>query len=296
MLTGKEFELLSLMARETQPLTQRKMAEQVGCSLGSVNRLLKALTEQGYFDGGRITAAGLEALEPYRVRRAIFLAAGFDPKLVPVTLNTPKPLVRVGGVRMIDTLLDAVAQAEIPEVVIVRGYLGEQFDQLKYKYPQIRFVENPLFNEHNNISSAMCVRFLLGNAYVLDADLVLKNPRLIRKYEYETNLLGIPVDRTDDWCVTTDRNGFAAEVHMGGVNGYREVGIFYLSGEDGARLAQDLSDVYCSPGGKKRYWEQTMLTYKREHYQVAVRSCTPQDVFEIGTFAELKQADTAYDI
>lgn len=88
--------------------------------------------------------------------------------------------------------------------MIVRGYLGEQFDQLLYKYPNIRFVENPVYNEANNISSAVCVRYLLQNAYVLEADLFLRNKHLIRKYEYETNILGIPVDRTDDWCLMTD--------------------------------------------------------------------------------------------
>lgn len=296
MLTNKEFEMLAMLAQAKEPMSQRKMAEKLDCSLGSVNRLLKALTDRKLFAGKKITEAGLQELEPYRVKRAVFLAAGFDSQMVPVTLNTPKPLIRVNGVRMIDTLLDAVAAAEIPEVVIVRGYLGEQFDQLKYKYSHIQFVENPLFNECNNISSAMCVRFLLENAYVLDADLVLRNPELIRKYEYETNLLGIPVDRTDDWCVTEDKSGFVKSVTMGGVDGFREVGIFYLSQEDGAKMAQDLNDVYCSPGGKKRYWEQTPLIYKKEHYRVAVRRCSAQDVYEVRTFAELRQIDRAYGL
>lgn len=293
-MTKKEFELLALLAQTKVPLSQRSMAARIGCSLGSVNKLLKTLTSQNYCDGKRITSAGLEALEPYRVKRAIFIAAGFDSQLLPITLNTPKPLIRVRGTRMIDTLLDAVVAAEIPEIILVRGYLGEQFDQLRYKYPMIRFVENPLFNECNNISSAMCVRFQFQNAYVLDADLVLKNPGLIRKYEFESNLLGVPAERTDDWCVQTDKNGYVENVAMGGVNGYREVGIFYWTGDDGARLAQDLNDVYCSPGGKKRFWEQTPLNYKKSDYRVAVRPCSAEDIYEIKTFAELKRIDSAY--
>ena len=70
------------------------------------------------------------------MKRAVFVAAGFGSRMVPITLNTPKPLVRVNGTRIIDTLLDAVVEAGIPEIVIVRGYLGEQFDQLLYKYPE----------------------------------------------------------------------------------------------------------------------------------------------------------------
>ena len=82
-----------------------------------------------------VTLKGYEVLEPYRVKKAIFLAAGFGSRMVPITLNTPKPLVLVHGKRIIETLLDAVVEAGIEDITIVRGYLGEQFDVLLHKYP-----------------------------------------------------------------------------------------------------------------------------------------------------------------
>ena len=60
-----------------------------------------------------ITEKGIKALEPYRVRKAIILAAGFGQRLAPVSLQTPKPLVEVNGVRIIDTLLDALWPLEL---------------------------------------------------------------------------------------------------------------------------------------------------------------------------------------
>ena len=182
-LRRKEFDILTCLERSGSGRSQREIAEATGMSVGSVNRVLNTLTEQGYLSDNTVTEAGFAALEPYRVKRAVFIAAGFGARLVPITLNTPKPLVRVKGVRMIDTLLDAVVAAGIEEIIIVRGYLGEQFDQLKYKYPQIQFLENPLYNEANNISSAMIARYLMQNAYVFEADLVLYNPALITKYQ-----------------------------------------------------------------------------------------------------------------
>lgn len=215
-------------------------------------------------------------------------------RLVPITFNTPKPLVRVNGVRMIDTLLDAVVAAEIPEVVVVRGYLGEQFDQLLYKYPQIRFVENPIYNEANNISSAMCVRYLFQNAYVLESDLILRNPGLIRKYEYSSNFLGIPVEVTDDWCFHTDPSGIITAQGVGGRDCYQMVGISYWDSEAGAKLANDLNEVYTSPGGKERYWEQVAMLYKKDNYRVEIRECSLEDVVEVDTFNELKKIDKLY--
>ena len=44
----------------------------------------------------------------YKVERAIIMAAGFGSRMSPLTLETPKPLVKVNGVRMIDTVIDAL--------------------------------------------------------------------------------------------------------------------------------------------------------------------------------------------
>ena len=294
-MTKREFDILSLMIESTGGLSQREIAEKLSLSVGSINKSVKELTEKKYIENGKITEKGKESLEPYRVKRAIFLAAGFGSRMVPITFNTPKPLVRVNGTRMIDTLLDAVVEAGIEDIVIVRGYLGEQFDQLLYKYPTIKFVENPIYNEANNISSAVCVRYLFQNAYVLEADLVLSNPKLIKKYQYSSNILGIPVDVTNDWCLYTDNKGNVIEECVGGKNCYQMVGISYWNSEAGAMLANDLHEVYTSPGGKERYWEQTAFVYKKENYKVAVRPCNKDDIVEIDSFNELKKIDPLYD-
>ena len=252
-----------------------------------------ALEALGYAQNGILTPQGLAALEPYRVRRAVFIAAGFGSRMAPVTLRTPKPLVRVHGKRIIDTLLDAVVAADIPEIVIVRGYLSEQFDALKDKYPRVQFVENPLFNEANNISSALRVRDLLRGAYVFEADLVLSNPALVRKYEFETNFLAIPMERSDDWCFRTE-NGVIRELKIGGMHCDQEVGISYWSEDDGAKLEQDLPAAFDMPGGHELYWEQVPLKVFRDHYQVAVRPCTQRDILEIDTYNELKAFDSSY--
>jgi CTP:phosphocholine cytidylyltransferase-like protein len=290
----KDFDVLVLLEQSNEALTQRKIASILGYSVGAVNKIVKSLTDDGLMADGRITPAGVEALEPYRVKRAVFLAAGFGSRMVPLTFNTPKPLVRVHGTRMIDTLLDAVVAAGIPEIVIVRGYLGEQFDQLLYKYPMIKFMENPMYNEANNISSAMVARYLFQNSYILEADLVLSNPKLIRKYEYSSNFLGIPVETSDDWCFYTDKNGYIVEQCVGGRNCHQMVGISFWNAASGAKLANDLEEVYRSPGGKERYWEQVALLYKKENYQVAIRECKAEDIVEIDSYSELKRIDPLY--
>ena len=293
ILTRKQFDVLVFLERNKEKVNQRDIAEGTGMSLGSVNRTLSALVEQGLVNGYTVTEAGYSALEPYRVKRAVFIAAGFGHRLVPITLNTPKPLVRVNGTRMIDTLLDAVNAAGIEEIYVVRGYLGEQFDQLLCKYPMIQFIENPLYNEANNISSALLARNLLQNAYVMEADLVLYNPKLISKYQYTSNYLGVPVKTTDDWCFET-KNRIITKLKVGGTNCHHVYGISYWNAADGAKLQEDIKTVYEMPGGKERYWDQVALEYCLDHYRVEVRECTFDDIIEIDTFADLKKLDRTY--
>ena len=206
-------------------------------------------------------------------------------------------MVRVHGIRIIDRLIDACLAADIQDIYIVRGYLGETFDQLLYKYPMIKFIENPMYNEANNISSALVARYLIPNAYVLEADMLLSNPAVIKKYHYNSNYLGIKKPFSDDWVVRA-KNGIIYEetVSAEGDDVYQMVGFSYWDEKDGYRLIQDIQDVFQSPGGKDRYWEQVPLVFRKDHYQVEVRECKEEDIVEIDTFNELKTIDKTYDV
>lgn len=294
-LNRKQFEVLDVLAESGRAMTQRQLGELTPHSLGTINRLIKELTELGYVENGRITPEGMEALEPYRVKRAIFIAAGFGSRLVPITLNTPKPLVRVNGSRIIDGLIDACLAVGINEIYVIRGYLAEQFDQLLYKYPMIKFLENPAYNEANNISSAMCARYLLCNAYVFEADLLISKPSIIKKYHYTSNYLGIKKERSDDWCFTV-KDGVISDIKIGGLDCYQVVGISYWDEVAGKKLANHLKLAYEMPGGKERFWDLVPLNIFRDEYRVEVRECDEADIMEIDTFKELKAVDKTYDI
>lgn len=293
-LTKNQFETLVAIEKNQASMTQRELGDKLTLSLGTVNKTMNELKGMGLINSkGALEPDGIAALEPYRVKRAIIIAAGFGSRLVPITLNTPKPLVRVKGVRIIDTLLDQIQEAGIKEIHLVRGYLGEQFDQLNYKYPGIIFHDNPLYNEANNISSAFFVRNLLENAYVCEADLLCHTPGLITKYQYHTNYLAFPTNETDDWCFY-EKNGIITRMSIGGEDCYQMVGISYWDEKDGKEMAGSIAKVFAMPGGKERYWDQVALEFCLKDYQIAIRPCKKGDIVEIDTFNELKAIDPAY--
>ncbi|MBH8610908.1 N-acetylmuramate alpha-1-phosphate uridylyltransferase MurU [Pseudomonas mohnii] len=60
--------------------------------------------------------------------KAMILAAGKGERMRPLTLTTPKPLVRAGGVPLIEYHLRALAAAGFDEIVINHAWLGQQIE------------------------------------------------------------------------------------------------------------------------------------------------------------------------
>ena len=60
--------------------------------------------------------------------RAILLAAGMGTRLRPLTLETPKPLIKVNGESIIERQIKCLKEIGIDEIIVVTGYLHEKFD------------------------------------------------------------------------------------------------------------------------------------------------------------------------
>ena len=61
------------------------------------------------------------------IRRAMIFAAGRGERMRPLSDATPKPLLRVGGKRLIEHHLEKLAAAGVSEIVINTSHLAEQF-------------------------------------------------------------------------------------------------------------------------------------------------------------------------
>lgn len=110
-LTRYGFDFLVLLdALGKGKYTQKQIANRLSVSVGAVNKFIKDFSELGLIacdPAGElyITEKGLKTLSPYRVKRAIVLAAGFSERLAPISLECPKPLVEINGVRLMSRCL-----------------------------------------------------------------------------------------------------------------------------------------------------------------------------------------------
>ncbi|WP_260962148.1 N-acetylmuramate alpha-1-phosphate uridylyltransferase MurU [Pseudomonas citri] len=60
--------------------------------------------------------------------KAMILAAGKGERMRPLTLTTPKPLIRVAGIPLIEYHLRALARTGFTEIVINHAWLGQQIE------------------------------------------------------------------------------------------------------------------------------------------------------------------------
>ncbi len=142
-------------------------------------------------------------------------------RLRPLTLNTPKCLLKVGERSLLQRSLDALIHNGINEFVIVTGYLHEMIENfVAEKYGNsidVKFIHNTIFDSTNNIYSLWLARpeaddedFLL-----LDSDL-LYDPQIIQMViacEKENILTLIKHDLgEEEMKVVTDTNGEIKEI------------------------------------------------------------------------------------
>ena len=292
-----EFELMTFIEKNGEAVyPMRTLSDSLKISGTAIAKCLENLVSDGLIekenDELRITEKGLEALKPYRVKKAVVMAAGFGSRMMPATADRPKPLVTVNGVRILDTLLDAIVAVGIEDISIVRGYKKEKFDEIVEKYPFIKFIDNDRYDKENNISSAILALDEIDDCYLCEADLYITNPEIITKYQYASNILGSYSLETDDWSFQLDNNGHIINYQKGNTFCWNYYGISYWTKEDSAQLRRDWAELYET--NKDVFWEEVPLILRKENYGVEIRQCKKSDIMEIDNYYELAQLDPTY--
>lgn len=294
-----KYELLTFIEKNgCRDYSMRFLSDSIGVSNATLQNELELSIKDGLINKKNkqlsLLPKGYEMLKPYRVKKAVIMAAGFGSRMMPATKDRPKPMVTVQGIRIIDTLLDALVNIGITDITIVRGYRKEKFNELLLKYPFIKFVDNDIYDQTNNISSVVAAINEIDNCYLCEADLFISNPEIITKYQYCSNILGSYSLETDDWSFK-QINGHISDYQKGNTYCYNYYGISYWTADDSTKLRADFRDVYENEeSGKDYFWEFIPLVLRKEKYNVEIRPCNKSDIMEIDNYYELVQLDSSY--
>ena len=231
----------------------------------------------------------------HKVKHAIIMAAGIGNRMQPVTLKTPKPLVRVNGTRMIDTVIGGLHANGITEIYVVTGYFKEQFACLEKENKGIKLIENPYFDVSNNISSLYAARDYIEDAIILDGDLIIQNADILSPDFDRSGYNAVwTKEYTPEWLLTVKDGIVTGCSRNGGSGGWQLFSISRWSAQDGRRLKRHLELEFEEKKNRQIYWDDVALFCHPEEYKLGIRQMEHGDVLEIDSMEELIRADKSY--
>ena len=160
-----------------------------------------------------------------KIQRAIIIAVGEGKRLRPVTLEMPKPMIPVNGKRIIDIGIEALRLNGVRDIYIVVGYKKELFYEVYGGMSDIHLIDNPDYMKGNNITSIYYARQYLPGAFVLEGDIIIRNPQIFNVDVKRSGYMASWKNPATEWVVDV-RDKRILNYDMEGIReGYQLFGI-----------------------------------------------------------------------
>lgn len=222
--------------------------------------------------------------------RAILLAAGMGTRLRPLTLNTPKSLVKVNGIPMAERQIEFLRQVGIKDIIVVTGYLHESFDYLKEKYG-VKLIYNDKYDIYNNIYTMYLVKDYLPGAYVIDADIYLNKNFLLENPETSLYFSAKKKNFENEWMLRFTEDLKVQDIEVGTKEeDYILSGVSFWSKRDGELIVEKLNQVIEHGDFNSLYWDDIVKDNIKD-LQVYIHKISSEDVFEVDSLKDLKNVE-----
>lgn len=230
--------------------------------------------------------------------RAILMAAGMGTRLRPLTETTPKSLIEVNGMSLLERQIINLKEIGINEIIVLTGYLHEKFDDIVKKYNLTKVV-NDKYDIYNNIYTMYLVRQYLDDAFVIDADnyitrnfLPKNKPNTSVYYSAcKENIIG-------EWILKYDESGRVLGVDIGQEGdqpSYIMSGASYWTEKDGELIAKKVEEAVEKDGLLDIYWDNIAVDNFKD-MNVYIEKIESNDIFEIDTLEDLEYLKTKLNL
>ncbi|WP_113886048.1 sugar phosphate nucleotidyltransferase [Clostridium butyricum] len=221
--------------------------------------------------------------------RAILMAAGMGTRLRPLTENTPKSLIEVNGMPLLERQIINLREIGVEEIIVLTGYLHEKFDDIVKKYNLIKVV-NDKYDVYNNIYTMYLVRDYLKDAFVIDADNYITR-NFLPKVQPKTSAYysACKENITGEWILKYTETGRIYDVEIAPKNSkanYIMSGASYWTEKDGKIISEKVKKAVEEDKLFDIYWDNIAVE-NYDNMNVYIEKINSDDIFEIDTLEDL---------
>ena len=221
--------------------------------------------------------------------RAIILAAGLGTRLRPMTDNTPKALIKVKDKPLVEYQIEYLKEKGIDEIIVVVGYLCEQFDYLKEKYG-VKLVFNEKYAEYNNFYSLYLVKDYLADSYVIDADNYLFKNMFRSDINRSTYFSVYREDCENEWFLIYGDDYKVKDIIVDSKAGRILSGVSFWDKETAEKINKFIDFAYDSNEFMDLYWDN-MVKDNISELDVYVEELEVNSIYEIDSVKDYNKLE-----
>lgn len=284
-MNKQDYDIMNILLSEPF-INQRILSESSGYSLGAVNRSIKKLCSEGFFDEEMTpTKKAIQQIEMKKPKNAIIVAAGYGMRMVPINTEVPKGLLEIQGEPLIERLIKQLHEADINEIYVVVGYMKEKYEYLIDVYG-VKLVVNMEYSKKNNLSSLSKVLTHLSNSYIVPCDIWCSRNPFHRKEFYSWYLVSEEVNNESSVRVNRKAELVSVSSQSGG---NAMIGICYLLEEQAQVVRERIKEMSNSPQYDKCFWEEALM--EKGKMCVWAKVAHVNEIVEINTYEQLRDFD-----
>ena len=311
-MNAYESEIMNILYKEPF-INQRILAETTGHSVGSVNKSLRQLAQDGYLDNNmQLTDKARKEILAKAPRNAIILAAGFGMRMVPINTSTPKALLEVNGEILIERTIRQLHEVGITNITVVVGFMKESFEYLIDEFG-VDLAVNSEYSRRNNLHSLAYVAGRIDNSYIIPCDIWCAVNPYSRTEPYSWYMVSDRMD--EDSTVRVNRKRELVTISEKEA-GNAMIGIAYLTGREATIVRENLRKMDTDEDYDDEFWERALYgggsavqvpggsgaqaspdfsgkpRFQRDRMILQAKTVSASDFVEINTYEQLRELDS----
>ena len=196
----------------------------------------------------------------------VILAAGLGNRLRPLTNITPKPLLKINGKPIIETIIEGFSHIVVDEIFVITGHLHEEFNYLEFKYKNLRILHNKYYRSTNNMYSLH--QYMLLNkkkdVFICEGDVFFHPNFFIKQHPFRSVYYAVKNSSLiEEWGFSVEDKRIKS-IKINNSNSHLMVGLSFINRSDFLKISLKVKRLINDDSNNDLFWDEAVNSMLRE--------------------------------